>query len=66
MAGVPRRPVRSRKAGVPPEEIVVPPAKRRQTRTATARVKKGGTLLQTERPLRFTLGAKKRGKLKKR
>lgn len=51
-------PPRSRKAGRPPEEVAVPPRLRRRAKRATALVRKGTTLLQTERGPRTARGAK--------
>jgi nicotinate phosphoribosyltransferase len=56
---------RSAKAGRPPREVVSPPAVRRRQKRASAALRKGSTLLQTDRGPRALLGARK-PKVKKR
>ncbi len=58
-------PPRSRKAGVPPEEIISPPRVRRRQKTAHVAVRKGTTLLETGHGPRVVRAAKS-PKVKKR
>lgn len=59
------QPLRSPKAGRPPEETISPPRVRRRQKTAHVAVRKGTTLLETGHGPRVIQGAKK-PKVKKR
>jgi hypothetical protein len=59
------QPPRSRKAGVPPQEIISSPRVRRRQKTVHVAIRKGTTLLQTGHGPRVVKGAKT-PKVKKR